>query len=336
MKVLVTGSNGRIGSNLVRELLARGHSVRGFVYPGDAKRVDRLRQFFPEAETVFGDLRDEAAVREAVRGVDAVYHLAAAFAGPFSHSEYVDINARGTLHLLEALRHSDAGSRRLIYAGTEAVYWRLDRPDRIFERPITPADVSPLKRMPYFLTKWMGEELCATYRVQYGVPTTVLRFATVIEPSEFLNAEGLPGRFLVNAGNPAHRAALGAEAEGAPRLLLGRTPDGRPAKEHFVDIRDLVQALCLMLKREETVGQTYTAGGAALFRAEATIPYLAERYRLPVVDRTLENASCFEFDLGPLEALGYRPAHDFASICDAAEAIRRGEDVGIIPTGERY
>ena len=334
MKILVTGSNGRIGSNLVRALIAQGHEVRGFVYPADKKRVDRLKQYFPEAETVFGDLRNQDEVREAVRGVDAVYHLAAAFAGPFSHAEYVDINARGTCHLLEALR--EEGPRRFIYASTEAVYWRLDQPGRIFDAPITPDDASPLLRMPYFLTKWMGEELCNSYRAQYGIPATILRFATVIEPSEFLDEEGLPGRFMVNPAYDAHRQALGDRADGPPALFFARTTDGRPGKEHFVDIRDLVQALCLMLEREETIGQVYTAGGAALFRAEETLPYLAERYNLPIVEATLESGYYFEFDLTPLQALGYRPEHDFASICDACEAIRRGEEVGIIPTGERY
>ena len=58
--------------------------------------------------------------------------------------------------------------------------------------------VSPYKQMPYFLTKWVGEELCMTYHRQYGVPATSMRFATVIEPGEFLNEDGLPGRLLLS------------------------------------------------------------------------------------------------------------------------------------------
>ena len=195
MKILVTGGTGRIGANLAANLLAKGHDIRCLVYPGDASRANKLAGY-DRVEVVGGDLRSLDDVRRAVEGVDAIYHLAAAFGGPFDNLQYLNINGMGTLNILEAVRTDLPDLHRLVYACTEAIYWRLEEKGRYFEEPITEDMVSRYKRMPYFLTKWFGEELCMTYHHQYGVPATVLRFATVIEPSELLNEDGLPARFL--------------------------------------------------------------------------------------------------------------------------------------------
>ena len=199
MKILVTGGTGRIGANLSVELLGRGHEVRCLVYPGDASRADKLAGY-ERVEVVEGDLRDFDDVTRAVQGVDAIYHLAAAFGGPFDNRQYLNINGMGTLNILEAVRMDLPDLQRLVYACTEAIYWRLGEMGRFFEEPITEEMVSRYKQMPYFLTKWVGEELCMTYHRQYGIPATSMRFATVIEPGEFLNEDGLPVRFLLSPG----------------------------------------------------------------------------------------------------------------------------------------
>ena len=77
MRILVTGGTGRIGSNLVKKLLEKGHSIRSFVYPGDVNRVGRW-DGMAGVETVLGDLREYEDVKKAVEGVDAIYHIAAA------------------------------------------------------------------------------------------------------------------------------------------------------------------------------------------------------------------------------------------------------------------
>ena len=136
MKILVTGATGRVGANLVLALLDAGHDVRSFVYPGDASRAHKLDRF-ERVETVSGDLRSFDDVRAALQGVDAVYHIAAAFAAPFNHREYLEINANGTLNLLEAIREELPGLHRFAYACTEAVYWDAPYRGRYFEEPIT-------------------------------------------------------------------------------------------------------------------------------------------------------------------------------------------------------
>ncbi|MCE7983647.1 MAG: NAD-dependent epimerase/dehydratase family protein [Caldilinea sp. CFX5] len=102
MKILITGGTGRIGANLARTLLAIGPEIRSFVYPGDASRAHKL-DGYDGVETVVGDLRNFEDVKRAVRGVDAIYHLAAAFGGPFDNRQYLEINGMGTINLLEAV-----------------------------------------------------------------------------------------------------------------------------------------------------------------------------------------------------------------------------------------
>ena len=103
MKILITGGTGRVGANLAKALLDKGHTIRSFVYPGDQSRAHKLNGF-ERVETLEGDLRNFADMRRAVEGVDAVYHIAAAFGGPFDNREYLNINGMGTINLLEAIR----------------------------------------------------------------------------------------------------------------------------------------------------------------------------------------------------------------------------------------
>ena len=349
MKILVTGGTGRIGANLVADLLTRGHEIRCLTYPGDASRANKL-DGYDRVEVVEGDLRSFDDVRRAVSGVDAIYHLAAAFAAPFDNIQYLNVNGMGTLNILEAVRSDLPNLHRLVYACTEAIYWRLGEKGRYFPEPITEEMVSRYKHMPYFLTKWVGEELCMSYHLQYGVPSTSMRFATVIEPGEFLNEDGVPARFLFDppyqrfkdyeADSPQEEEIvreLRALSSDEDRLLLSRNPNGVPYKQEFADVRDVVQGLTLALEKDAAVGQEFTLGGAAVFRWEEHVPYFAERYGIEYVDARLPESNHFEFDLTKIKTLlGYDPKHDVGSVLETAEAMRRGEETDVIPTGIRY
>lgn len=340
MKILITGGTGRVGANLAKALLDKGHAIRSFVYPGDQSRAHKL-DGFERVETLEGDLRNFADVRRAVEGVDAVYHIAAAFGGPFDNREYLDINGMGTINLLEAIRELTPDLHRLVYASTEAIYWSNPYNGRRFEEPIREDQVARYQMMPYFLTKWIGEELVMSYHLQFGLPSVTTRFATIIEPGEFLNANGLPPLFLLGPIYERSKDQEGAFAEeiralwtGQDQFLLSRNPDGRPYRQQFADVRDIVQGLVLALERDEAVGEVFNLGGAALFDWGAAVPYLAERFGLDFVEVRRPDWNFFELDLTNIkEKLGFVPEHDLASILNAAEAMRRGEDVGIIPTG---
>ena len=167
MKILITGGTGRVGANLAKALLDKGHDIRSFVYPGDQSRAHKLDDF-DRVETIEGDLRNLADVRCAVEGVDAVYHIAAAFGGPFDNREYLEINGMGTINVLESIRELTPNLHRLVYASTEAIYWENPYNGRCFEEPIREDQVARYQTMPYFLTKWIGEELVMSYHLQFG------------------------------------------------------------------------------------------------------------------------------------------------------------------------
>ncbi len=256
----------------------------------------------------------------------------------------------GTLNLLECVRSGLPDLHRLVYASTEAVYWRLPAAGRYFEKPITEEMVSAYHQMPYFLTKWVGEELCMAYHLQYGIPSTVFRFSTVIEPGEFLNDAGLPSLFLLSttrdeyerwsSQDPAQQRLIDAFrslSTGEERLLLSQNPDGRPYKQHFSDVRDIVQGLVLGIENEAAIGEVFNLAGAALFDWAEAVDYLAGRYGLGTVEARLPYPNYFELDLAKIQTLlGYQPEHDLASVLDTAEAMGWGEDTGVIPTGVRF
>ena len=349
MKILVTGGTGRVGANLVTRLLDKGHDIRTLVYPGDASRANKL-DAFANVETVTGDLRNLEDVRSAVKGVDAIVHLAAAFGGPFDNRQYLDINAMGTLNLLESVRAECPNLHRFVYACTEAIYWRLEEYGRYFEEPITEDMVARYHQMPYFLTKWIGEELAMAYYYQYDVPATSFRFSTIIEPSEFFNEAGVPMRLAfstayeryksTNSSDPDMQSMLDnlrAQWTGEDRLLLSRNPNGVPHKQHFCDVRDIARGLVLGIEKEEAVGEEFTLGGSAIIDWGEAVPWLAERYDLSFADARMPEANYFTLDLTKIQTrLGFKPKHDLVNIVETAEAIRRGEETEVVPTGVRY
>ncbi len=126
-QVLVTGAGGFIGSHLVEALLQRGARVRAFVRYTSRRDPGMLRQLCPEdfarLEIVAGDLRDESAVREAVRGCQVVFHLGALISIPYSYlhpQEVASTNVMGTLNVLSACRDLDVG--RVVHTSTSEVY----------------------------------------------------------------------------------------------------------------------------------------------------------------------------------------------------------------------
>jgi nucleoside-diphosphate-sugar epimerase len=157
--VLVTGSAGRIGRAAVRELLARGHTVRGF----DRVPTPGL------ADSVVGDLTDGAAVRRAVLGVQALVHLAATPDDDDFLTQLLPNNIVGVYHVMEAAR--EAGVRRVILASSGQVVWwqRFTGP-----LPIT-ADVPPTPRGWYAATKVFQEAAGRAYAEAHGISVVAVR-----------------------------------------------------------------------------------------------------------------------------------------------------------------
>ena len=126
-KVLVTGADGFIGSHLTESLLERGYDVKAFVYYNSFNTwgwLDTLpKEKLDQIEIFAGDVRDPNGVREAMRGADGVFHLAALIAIPFSYhspDSYVDTNIKGTLNVLQAAR--ELQTERVMVTSTSEGY----------------------------------------------------------------------------------------------------------------------------------------------------------------------------------------------------------------------
>lgn len=172
-KVLVTGADGFIGSHLTESLIAKGYEVKAFCYYNsfntwgwlDTLPKEQLRQI----EIFTGDIRDPNGVRTALRGVDAVFHLAALIAIPFSYhspDSYVDTNIKGTLNVLQAAR--DLELERVLVTSTSEVYGTAQ---------YVPIDERhPFQgQSPYSATKIGADRLAESFYRSFEMPVSIVR-----------------------------------------------------------------------------------------------------------------------------------------------------------------
>jgi UDP-glucose 4-epimerase len=174
VRALVTGGAGFIGSNLADRLLAEGAEIRVF---------DNLSTGFRDnvpagAELFEGDIRDEATVRAAVRGIDVVFHHAAhrAVLQSVENPLSTDLaNTHGTLLVLKAA--SDAGARRVVAASSSSVYGGA-------KQLPTPESAPLIPRSPYAVSKLAGEHYCRVWAELFGLETVALRYFNVYGPRQ--------------------------------------------------------------------------------------------------------------------------------------------------------
>lgn len=172
-KVLVTGADGFIGSHLTEELVKSGYEVRAFVYYNSFNTwgwLDNLPSDIMKHIDIFtGDIRDPNGVRTAMKGIDAVFHLAALIAIPFSYhspDSYVDTNIKGTLNVLQAAR--DCNTERILVTSTSEVYGTAQ---------YVPIDEKhPFQgQSPYSATKIGADRLAESFYRSFALPVTIVR-----------------------------------------------------------------------------------------------------------------------------------------------------------------
>lgn len=172
-KILVTGSDGFIGSHLVEALLDRGYSVKTFVYYnsfGTWGWLDTLsKDVLNQIEVFQGDIRDPNGIKEAVKGCNAVFHLAALIAIPFSYHSpdtYVETNIKGTLNVLQASR--DLNIERILVTSTSEVYGTAK---------YVPIDENhPYQgQSPYSATKIGADRLAESFYRSFDLPVSIVR-----------------------------------------------------------------------------------------------------------------------------------------------------------------
>jgi CDP-paratose 2-epimerase len=266
MRILITGGAGFMGSNLVWHLAGLGHRCAVFdnlSRPGVRANLDWLRsEADARIEFVHGDVRDAAAVEAAVRGVEAVYHLAAQTAVTTSvvrPREDFEINALGTLNVLEAARRASRPPR-VVFASTNKVYGGLEDLE-IAERDTRYAlargegvsEAHPIEfHTPYGNSKGAADQYVQDYHRMYGVRTAVLRLSCVYGPRQFgTEDQGWVAHFVV------------AAVLGRPLTIYG---DGKQVRD-ILFIDDLVRLYARFLEAGDTGvwGRAYNTGGGAAF-----------------------------------------------------------------------
>jgi len=185
-KVLVTGADGFIGSHLVELLVEKGYDVKAFVYYNSFNTwgwLDTLpKEKLDKIEVFCGDIRDPNGVREAMKGVDTVFHLAALIAIPFSYhspDSYVDTNIKGTLNVLQAAR--DLKLERVLVTSTSEVYGTA---------LYVPIDEDhPLQgQSPYSATKIGADQLALSFYRSFNLPVTLVRPFNTFGPRQSARA----------------------------------------------------------------------------------------------------------------------------------------------------
>lgn len=172
-KVLVTGADGFIGSHLTERLLEKGYDVKAFTFYNSFNNwgwLDTLPEDKLSEINIFsGDIRDPNGVREAMRGIDMVFHLAALIAIPFSYhspDSYVDTNIRGTLNVLQAAR--DLETKKIMITSTSEVYGTAQ---------YVPIDEKhPFQgQSPYSATKIGADRLAESFYRSFQLPIAIVR-----------------------------------------------------------------------------------------------------------------------------------------------------------------
>jgi len=173
MQVLVTGADGFIGSHLTEALVREGYKVRAFVLYNSFNSwgwLDQAPKDIRDNLDVFsGDIRDPHGVRQAMQGCEAVLHLAALIAIPYSYHSpdtYVDTNVKGTLNVLQAAR--ELGVRRVVHTSTSEVYGTA--------RFVPMTEDHPLQgQSPYSATKIGADQLAFSFYSSFGLPVVTAR-----------------------------------------------------------------------------------------------------------------------------------------------------------------
>jgi len=171
MKVLVTGAGGFIGSHLTEMLVQKGFTVKAFVRYNSKNNWGWLEssEYKKEIEVYTGDIRDFDSVNEAVKGTDAVFHLAALIGIPYSYVSplaYIKTNTEGTYNVLQAARNNNVS--RIVHTSTSEIYGTAQYVPIDEKHPYNP-------QSPYAASKTGADHMALSYYRSFGTPVTVIR-----------------------------------------------------------------------------------------------------------------------------------------------------------------
>jgi NAD dependent epimerase/dehydratase len=239
-KILVTGADGFIGSHLTEALVREGCDVRAFTLYNSFNNwgwLDHCADDVKDQFEVFsGDIRDPHGVKEAMKGCDAVLHLAALIAIPYSYHSpdtYVDTNIKGTLNVLQAAREFDV--QRVLHTSTSEVYGTA--------RFVPITEEHPLKgQSPYSASKIAADQLAYSFYASFGLPVTIARPFNTYGPRQ--SARAVIPTIITQIANGQRQIRLGAVS---------------PTRD-FNFVQDTVAGLIAALRSDGGLGEVVNFG----------------------------------------------------------------------------
>ena len=331
-RVLVTGGAGFVGSHTADALLQAGNDVRIFDNLTPQVHQDGTSTYIPDgAEFVLGDMRDQSQIEAAVKGIDVIFHLAAAVGvgqSMYQISEYTAVNNLGTANLFQAILDTRSEPEKIVVASSMSIYGEGNylcsecgevspaaRPlsqmkDKQWDtvcphcgQVLVPAPTREDKPLQctsiYALSKKDQEEMALLFGATYQIPVVALRYFNIYGTRQSLS-------------NPY----TGVAAIFASRLMNGKSPivfeDGRQMRD-FVSVHDIVQANLLAMENSAADGRAVNIGSGQpaaisevateLERAlDVNMPLeVTEKYRAGDIRH------CFSDITTAKELLGYRP-----------------------------
>ena len=319
MRVLVTGSSGRIGTRVCENLLVRGFEVRGF------DRVSRPSGH-PRHEEIIGNLDDASRVADAVLGMDAIIHLGAYMSwAPGDAGRLYRSNVDGTRVMVEAA--VAAGVKRFVFASSGEVYPENDP----LSLPIT-EDHCLRPNTTYGVTKLLGEKILRFHTLASGIEIVILRFGHTQDAAELLDENSFFSgpRFFLGPrirqqemfGNHRMASLLREHDPGCPAHILARNENGRPYCMHITETRDMVQGIIIALTRTEAAGKVFNLGSSHPVDFGWLVPRMAAATGYPVIEVNLPGPGVYYHTSNSriCKVLGFRPEWTIEAMLE--DAIR--------------
>lgn len=255
-KILVTGADGFIGSHLTEELIRRGFNVRAFVLYNSFNSWGWLDHAEPEIKRsldIFsGDVRDPHGVKQAMKGCDVVFHLAALIGIPYSYHSpdtYIDTNVKGTLNIVQAAR--ELGVAKVLHTSTSEVYGTA--------RFVPITEEHPLQgQSPYSASKIGADQIAMSFFLSFGTPISIVRPFNTYGPRQSARAV-IP-------------TVITQIASGSRKIKLGAM---HPTRD-FNYVKDTVNGFTAIAESDKTAGEVINIGSNYEITIGDTVKLIAE------------------------------------------------------------
>lgn len=255
-KILITGADGFIGSHLTEELVRQGHDVRAFVLYNSFNSwgwLDHAEADIRKSLEVFaGDVRDPHGVRQAMKGCDVVFHLAALIAIPYSYHSpdmYVDTNIKGTLNIVQASR--EMGIEKVVHTSTSEVYGTAQ------SVPIT--ERHPLQgQSPYAASKIGADQIAMSFYLSFSTPVAIIRPFNTYGPRQ--SAKAVIPSIITQIATNKQKIKLGS---------LHPTRD-------FSYVTDIVRGFLMVVESDRSLGEVINIGSNFEISIGDTVDLIAE------------------------------------------------------------